>query len=62
MSLGLLIDTTRCIGCSACAAARNKMNRLNVNGTGMEGAAGARYFPSWMEIGVSLHLVALGFT
>jgi Ni/Fe-hydrogenase subunit HybB-like protein len=37
------------------------MNRLNVSVTGMEGAAGMRYVPSWMEITVSLGLVALGF-
>ncbi len=37
------------------------MNRLNVSVTGMEGAAGVRYVPSWMEITVSLGLVALGF-
>jgi len=37
------------------------INRLNVSVTGMEGAAGLRYVPSWMEITVSLGLVALGF-
>ncbi len=37
------------------------MNRLNVSVTGMEGAAGTRYLPSWMEVAVSLGLVALGF-
>ena len=37
------------------------MNRLNVSVTGMEGAAGVQYVPSWMEITVSLGLVALGF-
>jgi Ni/Fe-hydrogenase subunit HybB-like protein len=37
------------------------MNRLNVSVTGMEGAAGVRYLPSWMEVTVSLGLVALGF-
>ncbi len=36
------------------------MNRLNVSITGMEGAAGIRYLPSWMEIVVSLGLVAIG--
>jgi Ni/Fe-hydrogenase subunit HybB-like protein len=38
------------------------MNRLNVSLTGMERAAGARYLPSWMEVSVSVGLVALGFT
>jgi Ni/Fe-hydrogenase subunit HybB-like protein len=37
------------------------VNRLNVSVTGMEAAAGVRYVPSWMEISVSLGLVALGF-
>jgi Ni/Fe-hydrogenase subunit HybB-like protein len=37
------------------------MNRLNVSVTGMESAAGVRYVPSWMEVTVSLALVALGF-
>jgi Ni/Fe-hydrogenase subunit HybB-like protein len=37
------------------------MNRLNVSVTGMEGAAGVQYVPSWMEVTVSLGLVALGF-
>ena len=35
------------------------MNRLNVSVTGMEGAAGVRYFPSWMEIAVSAGIVAM---
>jgi Ni/Fe-hydrogenase subunit HybB-like protein len=37
------------------------MYRLNVSVTGMERAAGARYVPSWMELSVSLGLVAFGF-
>jgi Ni/Fe-hydrogenase subunit HybB-like protein len=36
------------------------MYRLNVSITGMEGAAGVRYLPSWMEITVSVGLVGLG--
>ena len=36
------------------------MNRLNVSVTGMERAAGARYFPSLMEIVVSVSLVGIG--
>jgi Ni/Fe-hydrogenase subunit HybB-like protein len=36
------------------------MNRLNVSITGMEGAAGIRYLPTWMEIVVSVGLVAIG--
>jgi len=37
------------------------VNRLNVSVTGLEGAAGVRYLPSWMEVSVSLGLVAAGF-
>ena len=37
------------------------MHRLNVSITGMERAAGVTYFPSWMEVAVSLALVAAGF-
>ncbi len=36
-------------------------NRLNVSVTGMEAAAGVHYVPAWMEVAVSLGLVALGF-
>ncbi len=37
------------------------MNRLNVAVTGMESYAKTGYFPSWMEISVTLMIVALGF-
>lgn len=37
------------------------MYRLNVSVTGMERAAGASYVPSWMELAVSVGLVAMGF-
>jgi Ni/Fe-hydrogenase subunit HybB-like protein len=37
------------------------LNRLNVSVTGMERAAGMRYMPSWMEVIVSVSLVAIGF-
>lgn len=37
------------------------MNRLNVSITGMERASGAAYFPSWVEVAISLALVAAGF-
>jgi len=36
------------------------VNRLNISVTGMERAAGAHYFPSLMEIIVSVGLVAIG--
>lgn len=37
------------------------MNRLNVAITGMESYANAKYFPSWMEVSVTLMIVAIGF-
>jgi len=37
------------------------VNRLNVSVTGMETSAGVRYLPSWMELTVSVGLVAIGF-
>jgi c(7)-type cytochrome triheme protein len=37
------------------------MNRLNISISGMEGALGQRYFPSWTELSVTLSIVALGF-
>jgi Ni/Fe-hydrogenase subunit HybB-like protein len=38
------------------------LNRMNVSITGMEGWAKTGYFPSWMEIAVTVMIVALGFT
>ncbi len=37
------------------------VNRLNVSITGMMRSSGVVYFPSWMEIGVTMFLVAMGF-
>jgi c(7)-type cytochrome triheme protein len=37
------------------------VNRLNVSLTGMLGASGAKYFPSWMELAVTAAMVAVGF-
>jgi c(7)-type cytochrome triheme protein len=37
------------------------INRLNVSITGMEGWSQARYFPSWMEIAVTMSIVTVGF-
>jgi c(7)-type cytochrome triheme protein len=37
------------------------MNRLNVSMTGMMGSAGISYFPSWMEVAVTVSIVSLGF-
>ncbi len=37
------------------------LNRMNVSITGMEGWAKAGYFPSWMEVTITVMIVALGF-
>jgi Ni/Fe-hydrogenase subunit HybB-like protein len=37
------------------------LNRMNVSITGMERWAGVSYFPSWMEIAVTISIVAIGF-
>jgi Ni/Fe-hydrogenase subunit HybB-like protein len=47
--------------CAFSAVVGFVMNRLNVSVTGMEAAAGVQYVPSWMELTVSLGLVAVGF-
>ena len=36
-------------------------NRLNVSVTGLQRASGVNYFPSWMEIAVTLSIVTVGF-
>ncbi len=36
-------------------------NRMNVSITGLEGSAGARYFPKWSELAVTGMIVAAGF-
>lgn len=37
------------------------LNRMNIAITGMEGWAGVSYFPTWMEIAVTLSIVVGGF-
>ncbi len=37
------------------------LNRLNISLTALEHYSGASYFPSWMEISVTLAIVAVGF-
>jgi Ni/Fe-hydrogenase subunit HybB-like protein len=37
------------------------LNRLNISTTGFVASSGANYFPSWMEIAVTLALVSTGF-
>jgi Ni/Fe-hydrogenase subunit HybB-like protein len=49
------------VSASVCAVLGFVMYRLNVSVTGMERAAGTHYVPSWMELAVSVGLVALGF-
>lgn len=36
------------------------VNRLNVSTTGLDASSGVRYFPSWMEIAVTLSVVVAG--
>lgn len=37
------------------------LNRLNVSTTGLAASSGVNYFPSWMEIAVTLALISTGF-
>ena len=37
------------------------LNRLNISMTAIERYSGTTYFPSWMEISVTLMVVAIGF-
>ena len=36
------------------------LNRLNVSITGIEAGTGVRYFPTWMEVSVTMMIVAVG--
>jgi Ni/Fe-hydrogenase subunit HybB-like protein len=36
------------------------VNRLNVSTTGLDASSGYRYFPSWMEVAVTLSVVVVG--
>jgi Ni/Fe-hydrogenase subunit HybB-like protein len=46
-------------GCSAAAVGGFLVNRLNVSTTGLDASSG-RYFPSWMEIAVTMSIVVIG--
>jgi len=46
---------------ATCVVVGFVLNRLNVGITGLELGTGVRYFPSWMEIAVTMTIVALGF-
>lgn len=37
------------------------LNRMNISITGMEAWAGVSYFPSWMEITITMAIVTVGF-
>ncbi len=36
------------------------VNRLNVSTTGLDASSGVRYFPSWMEIAITMSVVVVG--
>lgn len=36
------------------------VNRLNVSTTGLDASTGVRYFPSWMEVAVTMSIVVVG--
>ena len=46
---------------AACVVSGFVLNRLNVGITGLELGTGQRYFPSWMEVAVTMSIVAIGF-
>lgn len=46
---------------SICTITGFLLNRLNVTVTGMQASSGVNYFPSWMEISITLAIVATGF-
>jgi len=46
---------------SVCTIVGFLLNRLNVSTTGFVASSGVNYFPSWMEIAITLALVSTGF-
>jgi formate dehydrogenase iron-sulfur subunit len=46
---------------SVCAITGFLLNRVNVAITGMQASSGVGYFPSWMEISITIAIVATGF-
>ena len=46
---------------SVCAITGFLLNRVNVAITGMQASSGVSYFPSWMEIAITIAIVATGF-
>jgi len=46
--------------CSAVTVGGFLVNRLNVSTTGLDASSGVHYFPSWMEIAVTMSIVVVG--
>ncbi len=46
--------------CGATVVGGFLVNRLNVSLTGLESSTGAAYIPSWMEVAITMSIVALG--
>ncbi len=48
------------VACSAIVVGGFLVNRLNVSTTGLDASSGVHYFPSWMEIAVTMSIVVVG--
>ena len=48
------------VACSAVTVSGFLVNRLNVSTTGLDASSGVHYFPSWMEIAVTMSIVVVG--
>ena len=48
------------VACSAVVVGGFLVNRLNVSTTGLDASSGVHYFPSWMEIAVTMSIVVVG--
>jgi Ni/Fe-hydrogenase subunit HybB-like protein len=48
------------VACSAVVVGGFLVNRLNVSTTGLDASSGIHYFPSWMEIAVTMSIVVVG--
>jgi Ni/Fe-hydrogenase subunit HybB-like protein len=56
------LDPERLFACAAMAVGGFLVNRLNVATTALDASSGGRYFPSWMEVAVTMSLVVIGMT
>lgn len=54
-------NTTGLFGGATCIILGFIINRLDISITGMQSWAGISYFPSWMEISVTVMIVTIGF-